>query len=127
MVPTPSTIVRAKCFTGMERVILSYLLRSVGQIVSKADLTEAVYPAEEAPSSNVLEVIVSRLRRKLQAAGIGLRITTLRSRGYRIDTTTMPCGHSACVQKHTDTGLIECVQNGRATCRERVCKYVEIM
>lgn len=72
--------------TGMERTVLGHLLMNAGTVVSRADLHTASYPLGATPiASNVLEVIVSRLRKKVAAAGVPIAITTLRGRGYRLD------------------------------------------
>lgn len=53
-------------------------------MVSKTDLTEHIYEQDFDRDSNVIEVFVGRLRRKLDPGnGINL-IETLRGRGYRL-------------------------------------------
>ncbi|MGH8211750.1 MAG: winged helix-turn-helix domain-containing protein, partial [Rhodanobacteraceae bacterium] len=54
-----------------------------GELVSKADLTEHIYQQDFDRDSNVLEVFIGRLRRKLDADGILKPIETVRGRGYR--------------------------------------------
>jgi two-component system OmpR family response regulator len=66
--------------TGLEFELLSVLAHHLGQPVSKSHLTEHLYSQDFDRDSNTLEVIVSRLRRKL---GDGL-IETLRGQGYRL-------------------------------------------
>ena len=70
--------------TATEYRLLQYLLRRVGSIVSREQLAEHVWGAEYDPDSNVVEVYVSYLRRKLQGtAGEGL-IRTVRGLGYTL-------------------------------------------
>ena len=72
--------------TGMERSVLAHLLLNTGAVVTKADLHAAVYPiGAVAVESNVMEVIVSRLRRKILLAKAGIQIATVRGKGYRLD------------------------------------------
>lgn len=66
--------------TALEARILTYLAMRPDQVVSRADLTDHVYDHDSDRDFNSLEVIVSRLRRKL---GAGL-IETVRGAGYRL-------------------------------------------
>lgn len=66
--------------TAYEWRILAYLMHHSGRIVSRADLTEHVYAQGFDRDSNTVEVLVSRLRRKI---GSGL-IETVRGLGYRL-------------------------------------------
>lgn len=69
--------------TGYEYKILEYLMLHAGEVVSKADLTEHVYQQDFERDSNVIEVFIGRLRRKLDPDGRLNPIQTLRGRGYR--------------------------------------------
>jgi len=66
--------------TSLEFELLSVLALRPGQPVSKAELTEQLYAQDFDRDSNTLEVIVSRLRRKLG----GRFIETQRGMGYRL-------------------------------------------
>jgi two-component system response regulator PhoP len=55
-----------------------------GEVVSKTDLTEHLYDQDFDRDSNVIEVFVGRLRRKLDPDGALAPIETLRGRGYRL-------------------------------------------
>ena len=57
-----------------------------GKVVSKSTLAEHVYGEDLDPDSNVLEVLVGRLRRKLDPSKSMQPIETLRGRGYRFNT-----------------------------------------
>jgi hypothetical protein len=54
-----------------------------GELVSKADLTEHIYQQDFDRDSNVLEVFIGRLRKKLDPDGALKPIETVRGRGYR--------------------------------------------
>ncbi|MEQ6340965.1 MAG: response regulator transcription factor [Gammaproteobacteria bacterium] len=69
--------------TAYEYNLLEYLMLHNGEVVSKAELTEHLYDQDFDRDSNVLEVLVGRLRRKLDPEGTLQPIETLRGRGYR--------------------------------------------
>ncbi len=69
--------------TGIEFRILAALMRSSGQLVTYAQLAEAVWAVATGPESNSLEVHVSRIRQKLEADGASRLIHTVRGLGYR--------------------------------------------
>ena len=69
--------------TGFEYKVLEYFALHPGQVVSKMELNEHLYNEDSDPDSNVIEVIIGRLRRKLDPAGDWQPIETLRGRGYR--------------------------------------------
>ncbi|HQR54287.1 MAG TPA: response regulator transcription factor [Burkholderiales bacterium] len=69
--------------TGYEYRLLEYLVRHRRRIVSKTELADYLYAHDADRDSNVLEVLVGRLRRKLDPDGVLLPIETLRGRGYR--------------------------------------------
>ncbi|OLO04708.1 MULTISPECIES: response regulator [Salinicola] len=66
--------------TAQESRLLSYLMHASPRIVSRAELVEHVYNRDHEPDSNVIDVQISRLRRKFGRA----RIETLRGQGYRL-------------------------------------------
>lgn len=69
--------------TTFEYRVLEYLVRERARVVSKQELSDYLYPHDEDRDSNVLEVLVGRLRRKLDPEGTLMPIETLRGRGYR--------------------------------------------
>lgn len=73
--------------TGMEYRVLEYLVHRPGAIVSKAELLEHLYDFNWEKFSNVIEVYVSGLRRKLDHPSDRL-IQTLRGQGYRLRPAT---------------------------------------
>lgn len=70
--------------TAYEYKVLEYLLLNPQKIVSKTELTEHIYDQDFDLDSNVIEVFVGRLRKKLDPDGSLKPIDTLRGRGYRI-------------------------------------------
>ncbi|WP_110666576.1 response regulator [Salinicola halophilus] len=66
--------------TAQESRLLSYLMHASPRIVGRAELAEHVYNRDHEPDSNVIDVQISRLRRKFGRA----RIETLRGLGYRL-------------------------------------------
>jgi two-component system response regulator PhoP len=69
--------------TAYEYKLLEYLILHAGTVISKTELTEHLYQEDEDRDSNVLEVLVGRLRRKLDPDRTLNPIETLRGRGYR--------------------------------------------
>lgn len=70
--------------TGFEYRVLEFLVRERARVVSKQELADYLYPRDEDRDSNVLEVLVGRLRRKIDPDGTLTPIETLRGRGYRL-------------------------------------------
>ncbi|MBI5451396.1 MAG: response regulator transcription factor [Gammaproteobacteria bacterium] len=69
--------------TAYEYRLLSYLILHAGKVISKTELTDHMYEQDFDRDSNVLEVLVGRLRRKLDPDDCLQPIETLRGRGYR--------------------------------------------
>jgi len=75
---------RSVTLTAYEYRLIEVLLLRAGQVVTKAALTDQLYDQDFERDSNVVEVLITRLRKKLDPdRSIGL-IETLRGRGYRI-------------------------------------------
>ncbi len=69
--------------TAFEYRLLERLVTQHGRVLSKRELVEHLYTDDEDRDSNVLEVLIGRLRRKLDPTGRLTPIETLRGRGYR--------------------------------------------
>jgi two-component system response regulator PhoP len=69
--------------TAFEYRLLEFLVRERGRVVPKQELADYLYPQGEDRDSNVLDVLLGRLRRKLDADGTLAPIETVRGRGYR--------------------------------------------
>jgi two-component system, OmpR family, response regulator PhoP len=69
--------------TSFEYRVLEYFALHPTKVVSKMELNEHLYDEDADPDSNVIEVIIGRLRKKLDPDGNWQPIETLRGRGYR--------------------------------------------
>ena len=69
--------------TAFEYKVLEYLMLHAGRVVSKSELTDHLYEEDADRDSNVLEVIVGRLRRKLDPERTLNPVETSRGQGYR--------------------------------------------
>jgi len=69
--------------TSFEYKIIEYLMVRAGQVISKTELTERLYDQDFERDSNVIEVFVGRLRKKIDPDNSIKPIETLRGRGYR--------------------------------------------
>jgi two-component system response regulator PhoP len=70
--------------TSFEYRILEHLMLRAGEVLSKTELTERLYAQDFDRDSNVVEVLIGRLRRKLDPDETLKPIETLRGRGYRL-------------------------------------------
>jgi two-component system OmpR family response regulator len=66
--------------TAQEYRLLAYLAHHAGRVVSRAELRDHVYERDLDPDSNVIDVLLARVRRKIGAG----RVETVRGRGYRL-------------------------------------------
>jgi two-component system response regulator PhoP len=69
--------------TAYEYKVIEYLVMNSDKVISKTELTEHIYEQDFDRDSNVIEVFVGRLRKKLDPDGTLKPIETLRGRGYR--------------------------------------------
>jgi two-component system response regulator PhoP len=69
--------------TSYEYKLLEHLMRERERVLSKDQLAAHLYPHDEESDSNVIEVLVGRLRKKLDPGNTLHPIETLRGRGYR--------------------------------------------
>ncbi len=69
--------------TAREFALLTYLLRSPGQTFTRAQICEHVWNYHFDPGTNLVDVYVQRLRRKLEADDDPSLIETIRGVGYR--------------------------------------------
>ena len=84
-------LVAKRVFAGSESVelsarewsVLEYLLARVGKVVSKEQILQGIAGWDESLSENAVEVYVSRLRGKLEPAGV--RVRTIRGFGYLLE------------------------------------------
>ncbi len=70
--------------TTREYALLEHLGRRPGTVVGRADIAEHVWDERYEPFSNVIDVYVQRLRKKLARAGARTEIRTRRGEGYQL-------------------------------------------
>lgn len=68
--------------THKEYALLEYLVRNAGRVVSRADIAEHVWDETFDPFSNLIEVYINRLRRKIDPDGSSGLLQTRRGAGY---------------------------------------------
>jgi DNA-binding response OmpR family regulator len=64
--------------------LLAYLMRHPGQVLSRQQILAAVWGYQHEPGTNVVQVYIGYLRRRLAASGSPVPIETVRSVGYRL-------------------------------------------
>ncbi len=69
--------------TAFEYKVLEYLMVNGDRVVSKTELTDHLYDQDFDRDSNVIEVFVGRLRKKVDPDGTRKPIRTVRGQGYR--------------------------------------------
>jgi len=75
---------REVVLTAKEYALLEFLARRPGAVVSRADIAEHVWDEHYDPLSNVVDVYIQRLRRKLDRTGEASIIRTRRGEGYQL-------------------------------------------
>ena len=91
--PLKIDLVSQRVFRGEEEIelttyeykVFEYLLMHPDEVVTKTVLSEHIYEEDADRDSNVIEVFVGRLRRKIDPQGELSPIETLRGRGYRLN------------------------------------------
>jgi DNA-binding response OmpR family regulator len=77
---------REVSLTAKEYALLEFFVRRAGDVVSRGDIAEHVWDENYDPVSNVVDVYVQRLRRKLDRVGGDSLIRTRRGEGYQLVT-----------------------------------------
>ena len=75
---------REVLLTAKEYAFLEFLARRAGDVVSRAEIAEHVWDEHYDPFSNVIDVYIQRLRRKLDRPGMESFIRTRRGEGYQL-------------------------------------------
>ncbi len=70
--------------TNKEFTLLEHLMLNRGQCISRVELLDSVWNMEPAQTTNIVDVYINYLRRKLKDAPPGLLIRTVRGRGYQV-------------------------------------------
>jgi DNA-binding response OmpR family regulator len=89
-----------RCWRGAEQIdlsarefaLLEYFLRNAGRLLTRQQILSAIWEYDFDPESNVVDVYVRYLRRKLDRPGQPSLITTLRGSGYRLEPAKAPRG-----------------------------------
>ena len=68
-----------------EFALLEYFMRHPGQVLSRSQILETVWEYDYDPGSNVVDVYVGYLRRKLRGSSADAPISTVRGAGYRFE------------------------------------------
>lgn len=76
--------------TAFEYKLIEYLMLHAGKVISKSELADHVYAEDMDRDSNVIEVLVGRLRKKLDPERSLNPIETLRGQGYRFNAPPGP-------------------------------------
>lgn len=76
--------------TAYEYKLIEYMMLHAGKVLSKMELTEHIYEEDFDRDSNVIEVFIGRLRKKIDPDDQIKPIETLRGRGYRFSLTRSP-------------------------------------
>ena len=71
--------------TTTEFALLEYLARNAGSVLGRADISAHVWDENYDPFSNVIDVYVARLRRKVDRPGLQPMLHTVRGAGYALD------------------------------------------
>ena len=77
---------RAIDLTAKEYALLDYLARNVDQVVGRAQIAEHVWDENFDPFSNLIEVYIQRLRRKIDEGHSHKLLRTLRGEGYMLSS-----------------------------------------
>lgn len=70
--------------TTKEFMVLEFLMRHEGEVVTREELATHAWDERYDPSSNVIDVYIARLRRKLDGGGLPPLLSTIRGSGYRL-------------------------------------------
>ena len=76
--------------TSYEYNTLEYLALHTDKVISKTELTEHLYSQDFDRDSNVIEVFIGRLRKKIDPENTLKPITTIRGQGYRFSLPPQP-------------------------------------
>ena len=79
--------------TALEYKLLEYFAMNPGRVLSKANLADHLYPEDADPDSNVIEVMVARLRKKLDPNSDWMPLKTRRGQGYCFQPDGAGDGH----------------------------------
>jgi len=70
--------------TTKEFAVLEYLMRNTGRVITRDQISEHAWDANYDPASNIIDVYIGRLRRKIDGPGDDPLVETIRGAGYRL-------------------------------------------
>jgi DNA-binding response OmpR family regulator len=76
--------------TTKEFMVLEYMMRNAGRVLTREQISEHAWDANYDPFSNVIDVYIARLRRKVDQPGESQLIETVRGAGYRLAGPARP-------------------------------------
>jgi DNA-binding response OmpR family regulator len=76
---------KANALTAKEFQLAEHFIMNRGAVVTRAELLEKVWGMHFDPGSNVVDVHITRLRKKLEKAGADVKITSRRGMGFVLD------------------------------------------
>ncbi len=100
--------------TTKEYALLEFLARNAGRVVGRAEIAEHVWDESFDPFSNLIEVYVNRLRRKIDAEGSKPLLHTRRGAGYLFGVA----GEAAATEAQEGDGATQYRGKGNASTRK---------
>jgi DNA-binding response OmpR family regulator len=88
--------------TAKEYALVEFLVRNAGRVVGRAEIAEHVWDEEFDPFSNLIEVYVNRVRRKIDTKGFKPLLHTRRGAGYVLSPDATPDGKSPEARRRDD-------------------------
>jgi DNA-binding response OmpR family regulator len=88
--------------TAKEYALVEFLARNAGRVVGRAEIAEHVWDEEFDPFSNLIEVYVNRIRRKIDAKGARPLLHTRRGAGYVLGSDESADGKSSAMRSRDD-------------------------
>ena len=88
--------------TAKEYALVEFLARNAGRVVGRAEIAEHVWDEEFDPFSNLIEVYVNRVRRKIDTKGFKPLLHTRRGAGYVLSPDATPDGKSPEARRRDD-------------------------
>ena len=88
--------------TAKEYALVEFLARNAGRVVGRAEIAEHVWDEEFDPFSNLIEVYVNRVRRKIDTKGFKPLLHTRRGAGYVLSSDPTPDGKSPEARRRDD-------------------------
>lgn len=88
--------------TAKEYALVEFLARNAGRVVGRAEIAEHVWDEEFDPFSNLIEVYVNRVRRKIDTKGFKPLLHTRRGAGYVLSPEVTPEGKYAEPRRRED-------------------------